>query len=490
MPDFKLPSLGEDIQEADVLKLLVSEGDTVTVDQPLMEIETEKATLDVPAEAAGTISKIHVAEGDTITVGQLIITIESGDSAAQQAPSAEPAEQAAAPAPAEPTPAPTEEPKPAEQPEAETQPSSEPEPEVEAPPETPSSAPAQPAQAPSAPAPQPAARPAAEQTAATAAPGDQPAFASPSVRKFAREVGVDIDTVQGSGPGGRISEDDVKLASRNRPAPAAAAPAASAEAPAAPMAGALGTLAAEFRELPDFSQWGPVSREKLSRLRRTVARNMSQSWTEIPHVHLQHHADITAMEDLRQQFKERAREAGGNLTISVMMLKVVASALRAHPKVNSSYDVAAQELILKDYVHIGVAVDTDRGLVVPKIEDVDEKNIIELSIELNEIAERARTNSLTVEEMRGSTFTVTNLGSLGTGYFGPIINWPEVAVLGLGRAQRQAVWNAEKNAFEPRLIMPMSLGHDHRVIDGADGARFMTWIVEAIKNPMLMALEG
>jgi pyruvate dehydrogenase E2 component (dihydrolipoamide acetyltransferase) len=295
-------------------------------------------------------------------------------------------------------------------------------------------------------------------------------------------VGVDIDSIEGSGPGGRISEDDVKLAARNRPAPASA--------PAAAVASAATGAAAEFRELPDFTRWGPVSREKLSRLRRTVSRNMAQAWTEIPHVHLQHHADITAMEELRQQFKPRAEAAGGNLTISVMMLKVVASALRAHPKVNSSYDIEAQELILKDYIHLGVAVDTERGLVVPKIEDVDEKNIIELSIELNGIAERARTNSLTVEELTGSTFTVTNLGSLGTGYFAPIINWPEVAVLGLGRAQRQAVWNAEKNAFEPRLIMPMSLGHDHRVLDGADGARFMTWIVEAIKNPMLMALEG
>jgi pyruvate dehydrogenase E2 component (dihydrolipoamide acetyltransferase) len=217
---------------------------------------------------------------------------------------------------------------------------------------------------------------------------------------------------------------------------------------------------------------------------------MAQSWTEIPHVHLQHHADITAMEELRQQYKERAEAAGGNLTISVMMLKVVASALRAHPRVNSSFDPENQELILKDYVHIGVAVDTDRGLVVPKIENVDDKNIIDLSVELNGVAERARNNELTIEEMRGGTFTVTNLGSLGTGFFAPIINWPEVAVLGLGRAQRTAVWNEEKGEFAPRLIMPLSFGHDHRVLDGADGARFMSWIVEAIHNPLLMALEG
>lgn len=459
MPDFKLPSLGEDIQDADVLKILVSEGDTVTADQPLMEIETEKATLDVPAEAAGTITKIHVAEGDTINVGQVIITIEAGASASSSTPAA----------PAAPT---------QEAPSAPAPPAAEEQPAPAAEEKQREAAPPREARPPAPPAPAPAA------SAETAPPGEQPAFASPSVRKFAREVGVDLDAVAGSGPGGRITDDDVKRAARSRPA--SAAPAASAPSEGAPAQG----LAAEFRELPDFEQWGPVTREKLSRLRRTVARNMAQSWTEIPHVHLQHHADITAMEELRQQFKERAKAAGGNLTISVMMLKVVASALRAHPKVNASYDVEAQELILKDYIHIGVAVDTDRGLVVPKIEDVDEKNIIELSVELNEIAERARTNTLTVEEMRGSTFTVTNLGSLGTGYFAPIINWPEVAVLGLGRAERQATWNAEKGAFEPRLIMPMSLGHDHRVLDGADGARFMTWIVEAIKNPMLMALEG
>jgi pyruvate dehydrogenase E2 component (dihydrolipoamide acetyltransferase) len=313
----------------------------------------------------------------------------------------------------------------------------------------------------------------------TPAPADRPVFASPSLRKFAREIGVDLRTIDGSGPAGRITEDDVKRASRDRPARPSAEP--------TPAAGPAGLA---FRPLPDFEQWGPVRREPMSRLRRTVSRNMAQSWTEIPHVHLHHHADITAMEDLRRKFKERATSAGGNLTISVMMLKVVASALRAHPNVNSSYDHEAEELILKDYVHIGVAVDTDRGLVVPKIENVDQKNIIELSVELNGIAERARNNELTLDEMRGSTFTVTNLGSLGTGHFAPVINWPEVAVLGLGRAERRAVWDDQRGEFVPKLIMPLSLGHDHRVLDGADGARFMTWIVDAIRDPLIMALEG
>ncbi|MDO9445858.1 MAG: dihydrolipoamide acetyltransferase family protein, partial [Dehalococcoidia bacterium] len=346
-------------------------------------------------------------------------------------------------------------------------------------------APAAPAPA-AAPVPDEANRDAAPPPATeTAPPGEQPVFASPSVRKFAREVGVDLASLAGSGPGARISEDDVKRASRERPAGAATA-ATAASADAAPHT--VGGF--EARPLPDFTRWGEVTREPMTRLRRTVARNLAQSWAEIPHVHIYHHADITAMEEMRQQFKARAQAAGGNLTISVMLLKVVAAALRAHPKMNSSLDVDAQELVLKQYIHLGVAVDTDRGLVVPKIENADEKNIIEISVELNEIAGRARENRLTLEEMTGSTFTVTNLGSLGTGYFDPIINWPEVAVLGLGRAERTAVWDADTKNFTPRLIMPMSLGFDHRVVDGADGARFMSWIVEAIRNPMLMALEG
>jgi pyruvate dehydrogenase E2 component (dihydrolipoamide acetyltransferase) len=302
------------------------------------------------------------------------------------------------------------------------------------------------------------------------------------VRKLAREVGVDVTQVTGSGPGGRITDDDVKRAARSRAVTPQPAPGGDGEPPH--------PTGFEPRMLPDFGHWGPVSREPLSRLRRTVARNMAQSWAEIPHVHLYDEADITSMEALRQQFKGRAQAAGGNLTISVMMLKVVAAALRAHPRLNASLDAQSHELVLKQYVHLGVAVDTERGLVVPKIENVDQKNIIDLSVELNGIAERARTNSLTLEEMRGSTFTVTNLGSFGIGHFDPIINWPEVAVLGLGRARQTAVWDAERKEWGPRLLMPLSLGHDHRVIDGADGARFLTWIVEAIKNPLLMALEG
>ncbi len=457
MAEFKLPDLGEGITEADVLKVYVSPGDTVSVDQPVIEIETEKATLDVPSGVSGTVTAVLVRAGQTIPVGQPLIEVGSG--APAQPAAAAPAPAAAA-APSEPEPPQTE-------PRA-----SEPAAPSPAPPRPPE--PAQPAPAPASPAPTAPAAPAASVGAAVPA--------SPAVRKLAREVGVEISAVSGSGPGGRITDDDVKRAARER---AFSQPTT----PASP-GGDEARRTGEGRPLPDFTQWGRVTREPLSRLRRTVARNMVQSWTEIPHVHLYDRADITAMEEVRQQFKARATAAGGTLTISVMMLKVIAAALRAHPRLNASLDTETNELVLKDYVHIGVAVDTERGLVVPKIEDVDRKNIIELSIELNQIAERARNNELTLEEMRGSTFTVTNLGSFGIGHFDPIINWPEVAVMGLGRAEQTAVWDAATKAWTPRLLMPLSLGHDHRIIDGADGARFLTWIVEAIKNPLLMALEG
>ena len=445
MPDFALPNLGENISEADVLKILVSEGDVITIDQPLLEIETEKATLDVPSEVAGRVTKIHIAAGDVIKPGQVLISVEAG-ATASFAPATVPATAAPAAAAPPPTTAP--------------------------PPPTATAAP------PAAAMPDLGRQPVAPTETATAAPADTPVFATPSVRHFAREVGVDLSGIVGSGPAGRITEDDVKRHAReqtSRPI-------------IVQMSAEPAGAARERVSLPDFAQWGEITREPLSRLRRTVVRNMAQSWSEIPHVHLYHHADITAMEELRQQYKARASAAGGNLTISVMILKVVAAALRAHPRINASIDTETNELILKRYIHLGVAVDTERGLVVPKIEHVDQKNVIELSVELNEIAGRARDNALTIEEQRGATFTITNLGSLGTGYFDPIINWPEIAILGLGRAEQVPVW--ENGEWKPRLRMPLSFGMDHRIIDGADGARFISWIVEAIKNPMIMALEG
>jgi pyruvate dehydrogenase E2 component (dihydrolipoamide acetyltransferase) len=467
MADFLLPDLGEDIDEADVLKVLVAPGDRVEIDQPVLEIETEKATLEVPSSVAGTVSEILVSPGDVIHPGQALLTVDAAVSEGATAPASGDAVSEAAETTSDTEPAPEPVQATAEEPSApEESSTSEPTPpepapadEDEEPPEA-ASAPVAPAE-PSPPSPPPPVS------------ADGALFAPPSVRKFAREIGVDLASVTGSGPGGRISEEDVKRYARQL----AAMPAPST------------TRERERRPLPDFSQFGEVHREPLSRLRRTVARNMSASWEEIPHVILHRSADITAMEELRQQYKQRARDAGGNLTISVFVLKILAGALNANPEMNASLDTETNEVVFKHFTNIGVAVDTDRGLVVPVIRNVDEKNIIELSIELNEVAERARDNKLTLDDSRGATFTLTNLGSLGTGYFAPIINPPEVGVLGLGRAQPTPVLN-EEGEWEPRLMMPMSLGHDHRLIDGADGARFMQWIVDAIDNPLLLAIEG
>jgi len=475
--EFRLPSLGEGIEEADVLKVLVSEGDEIAVDQSVLEIETEKATLDVPSSVAGRVTSINVSPGETIRVGQVLLSVEAtGTEGGRQ--EATPAAAEAAPTPtlprdegggqsaegvttegrerepveAAPTDAPV-------TPAAEARDAQEKPPEEEAPqpePESPREA-----------APQP------EHAVSTA----EPPFASPSVRTFAREIGVDIAEVAGSGPGGRISEDDVKRHARERGI--GAVPRAAAPAPAAPTAAP---------PLPDFGQWGPIEREPLTRFRRTVARNMSNAWEQIPHVTLHTTADVTELEAVRQRFKPRAAEAGGNLTLSVMLLKIVAGALKANPRMNASIDIDSGELILKRYVNVGTAVDTERGLIVPVIRDVDEKNIIQLSIDLAQAAERARDGKLTVEDTRGGTFTVTNLGSLGTGHFTPIINWPELGVLGLGRAQRVPTY--VDGELQPRLILPLSLSHDHRVIDGADGQRFLNWIIDAINEPLLLALEG
>ena len=431
--DFLLPDLGEDIDEADVTKVYVSEGDPLTLEQAIIEIETEKATLDVPSSVVGTVTSVRVSLGDTIHPGQIILTF-SETVATGQAPAVEPEVQATTPTPTpKPEPAPT------------------------APPASAEAEPAAP--------PQPVA---AEAPAPAAASSPTGAFAAPSVRKFAREVGIDVQLVEGSGPGGRISDADVKRFARES------------------RSGGPSEKAAP--ELPDFARFGPIERRKLTRLRRTVARNMATSWEQVPRVALQHTADVTDLEEFRQRQKARAAEAGGSLTMTAILVKIVAAALRAHPHVNASLDTANNDLIVKRYYHIGVAVDTDRGLVVPVIRDVDRKNIVELGVELSDLSQRARDNKLTLDEMRGGTFTVTNLGGLGTGFFSAVLNWPEVGILAVGRAEQTPVY--QDGELVPRLRMPLTLAFDHRAFDGADAARFMSWVVNAINQPLLLALEG
>ncbi|MDE2870024.1 MAG: dihydrolipoamide acetyltransferase family protein [Chloroflexota bacterium] len=433
--ELRLPDLGEGIADADVLSVLVSAGQAVAKDEPIIEIESDKATLEVPAELAGTVTQVLVSAGDTLQVGQTILELEESDSAADVKPQAPPP----ATAPAGPSAV------------------------TETPAATPASTPAlsrtQPSPTPSTqnlPPPPPAS-------------GDFPVFASPSTRGFAREIGLDIREVPGSGPAGRISIDDVKAHARARPS---TQPAASVGLTSAP--------------LPDFSKFGAIRRERMNRVRRATATNIAQSWSTIPHVTLFNDADITSVETMRQREKDRVRSAGGSLTITPILMKVVAAALKAHPKMNASADFTANEMVLKDYCHLGVAADTDRGLLVPVIRDVDEKSITELAIEVTEVAAQVREGQLPPERLEGASFTISNLGGLGTGHFTPIINPPEVGILGIGRAVERPVYI--EGLLRPRLMLPLALSFDHRAVDGADGARFLTWIVEALAQPLMLAM--
>lgn len=451
-----LPDLGEDIEEADVLQIYVSIGDLIALEQPIVEIETEKATLDLPSSVAGTVTAIHVREGDTIRPGDPVLSVETRDGAIPP-----PASNDIGTANAEPVPAPI----------AKSQfaPVDDIAADVGIPP-SPDQPP--PAAEPDHPAPilhvPAAARPPLVE-------GDlesRPVFASPSARRFAREIGVDIRGVRGSGPGGRIDQEDIKRHSRETPT----------------QAPALGHTALSPAPLPDFTEFGTVERVSMSRLRRTIKRNMAVSWHEVPHVTLFHTADVTELEQVRRDYRDRAEQAGGRLTITAILLKITAAALKAHPHVNSSIDAENDELVLKHYVHLGVAVDTPRGLVVPVIRDVDGKNIIQLSVELTDVSERARSGDLGLQDFRGSSFTVTNLGGMGTGHFTPIIHHPNTAILGIGRAERRPIWSDALSDWEPRSILPLSFTFDHRVMDGADGARFMTWIADVIRQPLVLAL--
>ena len=416
----KLPELGEGIKSADVVSVLVKPGDVIKKDQGIIEIESEKASAEVPSSVAGKVAEVRVKEGDKIKPGQVIITVEEGITAAAAAPakSAEPKKQAPAAAV----------------------------------PEPPKAAPA---------------------TAATS--DKEPVFASPSVRQFAREIGVNIRTVPGSGPAGRISMDDVKNHARNVAAGKAAAPAPATARPAA-------------APLPDFTKVGEVTREPMNAVRRATAAHMARCWAEIPHVTIFDRADITAAEELRKQYKTKAKAGGGKLTITAILLKVAAAALKTFPRVNASVDMAKQETVLKRYYHIGCAVDTPRGLMVPVIRDADKKSILQIAAELAQLSEKARAGKLGLNDMQGGTFTITNLGGLGTTYFTPIVNAPEVAILGVGRAAMESAY--AEGMCRPRLMLPLSLSFDHRVVDGADGARFLHWIVDAMEKPLLLAMEG
>jgi pyruvate dehydrogenase E2 component (dihydrolipoamide acetyltransferase) len=448
--EFRLPELGENIDSGDLVRLMIAPGARVSEGQPVMELETDKAVVEVPSTVSGVVRELKVKEGEKIKVGQVIFTLEGGAVVPAERPRRhEPVEhisgQQAARLSFQM----------AMKAEGKTE-------EQALPPDQPF-------------APPPAFTMPVQLGKVAGTEHRDPVPAAPSVRRLAREIGVDIHSVQGSGPGGRISDDDVKLHAKNMLAAAAVAA-------QAPVAGFVEP------ELPDFSKWGKIERVSIRGVRRKTAEHLRQAWNTIPHVTQQDRSDITELEQLRAKFAPRAEEAGGKMTVTAIALKVVASALKVFPQFNASIDMGKEEIIYKQYINIGVAVDTDRGLLVPVIRDVDKKNIVELAAELTQLSKKARDKKLTPEEMSGGTFTITNLGGIGGTGFSPIVNHPEVAILGLSRSRMEPEW--VNNKFEPRLILPLSLSYDHRLIDGADAARFLRWIAEAFEQPFLLSVQG
>ena len=481
MQEFKVPELGENVEQGDVTRVLVKVGDTISREQPVVELETDKATIEVPSSVAGRVTDIKVKPGDTVKVGAVILMVdENGASAAKSEtkPEERPAPEKVvsmpkreAPQPAAPQPAAPEPPSPAPQASVRQGQPPAPQPRAEAAPASPKPAP-------------PASRATASQGQAQPRVETGPAApASPSVRRLAREIGVDINDVQGSGPGGRISDEDVKEHARRilSSVPSTSpGPGGFGAAPAGPPRATV--------PLPDFEKWGAVERQPMSNIRRKTAEHLSHAWNTIPHVTQFDKADITPMEELRSKFRKQVEQAGGNLTVTAVLVKVIAAAVKQFPQFNSSLDVENNAIVYKKYINVGVAVDTEFGLLVPVIRNADQKNITQIAIELHQLSEKARAKKLTLEEMSGGGISISNLGGIGGTYFTPIVNWPEVAILGVSRGILEPVW--KEGRFEPRQLLPLALSYDHRVIDGADAMRFLRWVVQAVEQPFLLSLLG
>jgi pyruvate dehydrogenase E2 component (dihydrolipoamide acetyltransferase) len=461
--EFKLPELGENIKQGQLVRIIAKQGASVSEGQPILELETDKAVIEVPATFTGTIKEVHVNEGDKVNVGQLVFTVASTGAAKNVGAPSLSEGQGGSPQP----PAPSQQPA---QPKAqdfelsgqqlarlqfELALRSEGKTEREAHP--------------------PDVRDLGVPVSLTPlTPGRPTVAASPTVRRLAREIGVDIVQVKGTGPGGRISEGDVKLFAKqlivrlqHEAATATARPKV---------------------VLPDFSKWGTVEKQQMRSIRRKTAERLSLAWNVIPHVTQNDKADVTELDKLREKFAKQAEAAGGKLTVTAVALKVIAAAMKKFPKFNSSIDVDREEIIYKKYVHIGIAVDTEAGLLVPVLRNVDQKNVYQIAAELNDLSKRARERKLKPEEMEGGTFTITNLGGIGGVSFTPIVNHPEVAILGMSRSHIEPVW--VNDHFEPRTMLPLSLSYDHRIIDGADAARYLRWVAEALEQPVLLLLQG
>jgi pyruvate dehydrogenase E2 component (dihydrolipoamide acetyltransferase) len=427
--DVKLPHLGEGADSGTVVNLFVKEGDQVTKDQPILELENEKAVATVPATGAGTVTKVFVKVGDKISVGQKILTLsESGKAEAPVKSEAKPTS--------------------AKKPAAKTEP------------ETETDEPAQSEKQP--------AEPGDASEAASDAGPETTVAASPTIRKLARELGIDLARVRGTARGGRITMEDLRVYIQ-RLQKLAAQPIAAPATPTKPPA-----------ESVDFSKWGSVTKKPLSSLRKVIAQRMGESWNTVPRVTQFDDADITSLLALQKKYAAAYEKKDAKLTVTSFVLKAVADTLKKHPLFNSSLDEAAQEIVLKEYVHLGIAVDTEAGLIVPVIRDVDKKNLVELSKELSAVATKARERKVTADELKGGTFTISNQGGIGGAHFTPIVNKPEVAILGLGRAAQKPVVRDGK--IEIRTLMPIGLSYDHRVIDGGNAARFTVDLVKAIES--------
>lgn len=438
--EVKLPELAEGVESGEIVAVMVSVGDTIDEDTQIVEVESGKATLPIPANASGKITKVLVEPGQKVTVGETLLVLEAGgDSAAAEDKTEEKADKP--------------EKKAAKKDEKKSDSEDHDEGDAHDRVDRGASEPDEPATRPV-----PASH---NRKAGELIP------AGPTVRRIARELGIDLGIVQGSGRNGRIVVEDLDPYIKGYVAKRGGAVAAG---PAIPPI-----------DLPDFSKFGPIRKEKADSLRRKIAEKMVQSWSTVPHVHQYADADITDLMQLLKRYKDRVKEQGGALTLTVFALKAAALALKEFPQLNCTYDAANQEIIYKDYIHLGVAVDTPAGLIVPVIRDVDKKPLLELSKELNELAERTRERKVKPDDLSGGTFTISNLGGIGGTYFSPIINTPEVAIMGIGRAQRKPRFDKEGNVVA-RDICPLCIAYDHRVVDGADGARFTARIVEILEN--------
>lgn len=430
--DVRVPRLAEGVESATVANILVSAGDRIEKDQVILELETEKAVGPIPSPAAGQVAKIHVKPGDEVNVGQPLITLTQ-EGAVEKTP---PAEKKAPPA-------------------------GEPKATRQAP------APPQKTVLPS------DAKPSQYQyESASGAPPP----ASPSVRKIARELGIDLARVKGTESGGRIGVEDLKSYIEQLQQRASTPPSVPEKAPAATPPSV------------DFSRWGAVTKKPLSSLRRTIGQRMYESWSTIPHVTQFEEVDITNVTKLRKEYGPSWAKKGKHLTLTPFVLKAVVAALKKYPVFNSSLDETTGEVVFKNYFHIGVAVDTEAGLIVPVLRDVDKKRLADLSQELNDLVERTRKRKVSLDELQGGSFTISNQGGIGGGHFTPIINKPEVAVLGIGRSTLKPV--AKDGKIEARPMLPVCLSYDHRVMDGADAVRFMTDLVGMLENFPEQELKG